>query len=113
MTATPIPRTVAMTIFGDLDVSTLTELPQGQAADQRLMWWTAVDRPHHLERAWQRVIEEVDAGRQAYVVCPRIGEDLDPVSPVGAVDGSSGAGDRARCTRWWPSHASWPTARWL
>ncbi len=89
MTATPIPRTVAMTIFGDLDVSTLTELPQGrQAISTHVV--NAVDRPHHLERAWQRITEEVEVGRQAYVVCPRIGDDLDAV-PVSDGDGDQGA----------------------
>ncbi|MEO8106439.1 MAG: ATP-dependent DNA helicase RecG, partial [Actinomycetes bacterium] len=89
MTATPIPRTVAMTIFGDLDISTLTELPQGrQAISTHVI--DAVDRPHHLERAWQRIAEEVEAGRQAYVVCPRIGDDLDPAGPADPA-GSAGA----------------------
>jgi ATP-dependent DNA helicase RecG len=78
MTATPIPRTVAMTIFGDLDVSTLTELPEGrQAISTHVV--AAAERPRHLERAWQRISEEVAAGRQAYVVCPRIGDDFDAV----------------------------------
>jgi len=90
MTATPIPRTVAMTIFGDLDVSTLTELPQGrQAISTHVV--DAVDRPHHLERAWQRITEEVEVGRQAYVVCPRIGDDLDVV-PAGDADGDGDGG---------------------
>ena len=76
MTATPIPRTVAMTIFGDLDVSTLTELPNGRQAIATHVVPTA-ERAHFLDRAWQRITEEVSAGRQAYVVCPRIGDDLD------------------------------------
>lgn len=77
MTATPIPRTVAMTIFGDLDVSTLVELPQGrQEISTHVV--PAADRPHYLERAWERIAEEVDKGHQAYVVCPRIGADFDP-----------------------------------
>ncbi len=73
MTATPIPRTVAMTVFGDLDTSVLTELPQGRADVQT----SVVPRsaPGWLDRAWQRIREEVQAGRQAYVVCPRIGTD--------------------------------------
>jgi ATP-dependent DNA helicase RecG len=74
MTATPIPRTVAMTVFGDLEVSTLTELPAGRSPIATHVVPT-VERPHYLERAWQRVREEVAAGRQAYVVCPRIGDD--------------------------------------
>jgi ATP-dependent DNA helicase RecG len=71
MTATPIPRTVAMTVFGDLDVSTLRELPPGRSPVQTSV--VPAEQPRWLERAWQRVREEVAAGRQAYVVCPRIG----------------------------------------
>ncbi len=73
MTATPIPRTVAMTVFGDLEVSTLTELPAGRAPIATHLAPT-VEKPSYLHRAWQRVVEEVAAGRQAYVVCPRIGD---------------------------------------
>jgi ATP-dependent DNA helicase RecG len=71
MTATPIPRTVAMTVFGDLDVSTLRELPAGRSPIQTTV--VPAEQPAWLERGWQRVREEVAAGRQAYVVCPRIG----------------------------------------
>jgi ATP-dependent DNA helicase RecG len=77
MTATPIPRTVAMTVFGDLDVSTLSELPAGRSPISSHVV-PAADKPHYLERAWQRVREEVEQGRQAYVVCPRIGGDEGP-----------------------------------
>jgi ATP-dependent DNA helicase RecG len=81
MTATPIPRTVAMTIFGDLDVSTLTELPKGRQTIATHVV-PAADRPHYLERTWARIREEVAAGRQAYIVCPRIGGGADaPVDP--------------------------------
>jgi ATP-dependent DNA helicase RecG len=80
MTATPIPRTVAMTIFGDLDVSTLVELPLGRQ-DIATHVVPAAERPAFLERTWERVCEEVALGRQAYVVCPRIGADLDAASP--------------------------------
>ena len=73
MTATPIPRTVAMTVFGDLDTSTLTELPQGRADVQTSVVPRAM--PAWLDRAWERIREEVAAGRQAYVVCPRIGDE--------------------------------------
>ena len=73
MTATPIPRTVAMTVFGDLEVSTLSELPAGRTPIATHVV-PALERPHYLDRAWQRVREEVAAGRQAYVVCPRIGD---------------------------------------
>jgi ATP-dependent DNA helicase RecG len=71
MTATPIPRTVAMTIFGDLDVSTLRELPLGRSPITSHVV-SALNRPKHLERAWQRVREEVQNGHQVYVVAPRI-----------------------------------------
>ncbi len=74
MTATPIPRTVAMTVFGDLDVSTLRELPVGRVPIQTTVVPTA-ELPEWLDRAWQRIREEVGKGHQAYVVCPRIGAD--------------------------------------
>jgi ATP-dependent DNA helicase RecG len=74
MTATPIPRTVAMTVFGDLEVSTLTELPRGRSPIQTNVVPVA-DRPAWLDRVWERVREEVAQGRQVYVVCPRIGAD--------------------------------------
>jgi ATP-dependent DNA helicase RecG len=76
MTATPIPRTVAMTVFGDLEVSTLTELPRGRSPIATHV--VPVDRPRFVERSWERVREEVAAGHQAYVVCPRIGDSPDP-----------------------------------
>lgn len=71
MTATPIPRTVAMTIFGDLDVSTLRELPLGRSPITTHVV-PALTKPQHLQRAWQRVVEEVRNGHQVYVVAPRI-----------------------------------------
>ncbi len=77
MTATPIPRTVAMTVFGDLEVSTLTELPRGRAAITSHVV-PSLERPALLERAWERIAEEVSQGRQAFVVCPRIGDDVTP-----------------------------------
>ncbi len=73
MTATPIPRTVAMTVYGDLEVSALRELPQGRAAISTFVVATA-ERSAWLERAWRRLREEVAKGHQAYVVCPRIGD---------------------------------------
>ncbi|MFC4007921.1 ATP-dependent DNA helicase RecG [Nonomuraea purpurea] len=73
MTATPIPRTVAMTVFGDLEVSTLSQLPSGRAPITTHVV-PAAEKPHYLERTWQRVREEVALGRQAYIVCPRIGD---------------------------------------
>ena len=72
MTATPIPRTVAMTVFGDLEVSTLAELPAGRSPISTHVV-AALEQPSHLSRAWQRIREEVAAGHRAYVVCPRIG----------------------------------------
>jgi ATP-dependent DNA helicase RecG len=75
MTATPIPRTVAMTVFGDLETSTLTELPAGRSPIATSVVPVA-EKPAWLDRGWQRVREEVAAGRQAYVVCPRIGADM-------------------------------------
>lgn len=74
MTATPIPRTVAMTVYGDLDVSTLAELPVGRAGVATTVV-PAAEKPTWLDRAWQRIREEVAAGHQAYVVCPKIGAD--------------------------------------
>jgi len=74
MTATPIPRTVAMTVYGDLEVSTLDELPKGRAPIKTFVA-PIVEKPSWQERIWARVREEVAAGHQAYVVCPRIGGD--------------------------------------
>ncbi len=74
MTATPIPRTVAMTVFGDLEVSTLTELPAGRSPIATYVV-PAVEKPQYLERTWARMREEIAAGHQAYVVCPRIGDE--------------------------------------
>ena len=71
MTATPIPRTVAMTVFGDLDVSTLRQLPAGRPLITSHLI-PALDKPHFLDRAWERIKEEVAKGHQAYVVAPRI-----------------------------------------
>ncbi|MEU9589804.1 ATP-dependent DNA helicase RecG [Streptomyces sp. NPDC048193] len=76
MTATPIPRTVAMTVFGDLETSVLDQLPAGRSPIASHVV-PAVDKPHFLTRAWERVREEVSNGHQAYVVCPRIGDEED------------------------------------
>jgi ATP-dependent DNA helicase RecG len=73
MTATPIPRTVAMTVYGDLETSSLRELPAGRSPISTAVV-PAAEKPAWLERAWQRIREEVAAGHQAYVVCPRIGD---------------------------------------
>jgi ATP-dependent DNA helicase RecG len=86
MTATPIPRTVAMTVFGDLDTSTLRELPAGRADVSTVV--VPEQAPGWLDRAWQRIREEVRKGRQAYVVCPRI--SVDDGSGDDAADESEG-----------------------
>ena len=100
MTATPIPRTVAMTVFGDMETSVLRELPAGRAEISTHVvhasnqgWW---------ERSWQRVAEEARVGRQVFVVCPRIGEPdeqlgdvVDPTAHVDDSDGTEPAGDEA------------------
>ncbi len=89
MTATPIPRTVAMTVFGDLEVTELTELPAGRSPIATHVV-PAAEKPHYLDRTWQRVTEEVAQGRQAYIVCPRIGGELSD-SPAGPGSGGAGA----------------------
>ncbi|WP_407288031.1 helicase-related protein [Streptomyces sp. BP-8] len=89
MTATPIPRTVAMTVFGDLETSVLDQLPAGRSPIASHVV-PAKDKPHFLARAWERVREEVAAGHQGYVVCPRIGDDEDE-APKGGKKGASGA----------------------
>ena len=71
MTATPIPRTVAMTIFGDLDISTLRQLPSGRSPITTHVI-PVKEKPHYLDRAWARIKEEVAQGHQAYIVAPRI-----------------------------------------
>jgi ATP-dependent DNA helicase RecG len=98
MTATPIPRTVAMTVFGDLEVSTLRELPAGRSPLVTHVV-PARERPDYLARAWQRAREEVAAGRQVYVVCPRIDaatpeSDGEPAL-ADADDAGTGRGDGA------------------
>jgi ATP-dependent DNA helicase RecG len=74
MTATPIPRTVAMTVFGDLETSVLTELPAGRTPIATTVV-PAAEKPTWLDRAWALIREQAGAGRQAFVVCPRIGGD--------------------------------------
>ena len=74
MTATPIHRTVAMTIFGDLEISTLRQLPSGRAPITTHLI-PVLEKPHFLQRAWERIREEVGKGRQAYIVLPRISGD--------------------------------------
>jgi ATP-dependent DNA helicase RecG len=83
MTATPIPRTVAMTVYGDLEVSTLTELPAGRSPIETHVAGTQ----KAVDRAWQRIREEVANGRQAFVVCPRIGDSGPDDDAAEAEDG--------------------------
>ena len=85
MTATPIPRTVAMTVFGDLETSVLSELPAGRAPIQTNVVPLA-DQPSWLGRAWERVREEVAKGHQVYVVCPRISGDAGEEGEADHVD---------------------------
>jgi ATP-dependent DNA helicase RecG len=87
LTATPIPRTVAMTVFGDLDVSTIAELPAGRAGIESFVVPPG-ERPVWATRVWDRLAEELALGRQAFVVCPAIsakqpeeGESLDAANP--------------------------------
>ncbi|GAA0622012.1 ATP-dependent DNA helicase RecG [Kutzneria viridogrisea] len=93
MTATPIPRTVAMTVYGDLEVSALRELPQGRSPIKSSVVPVA-EKPAWLDRAWQRIREEVAAGHQAYVVCPRIGEEEKEDGEPPEEDGKGESGQR-------------------
>ncbi|MGE2835628.1 ATP-dependent DNA helicase RecG [Mycobacterium sp. SMC-4] len=77
MTATPIPRTVALTVYGDLETSTLRELPRGRQPIATNTIFVR-EKPSWLDRAWARINEEVRAGRQAYVVASRIDEADQP-----------------------------------
>jgi ATP-dependent DNA helicase RecG len=87
MTATPIPRTVAMTIFGDLDVSILRQLPSGRSPITTHVI-PVLEKPHYLDRAWERVKEEVAKGHQVYIVAPRISESSEdsPKAKISAAD---------------------------
>src|SRR3954453_21065517 len=100
MTATPIPRTVAMTVYGDLETCTLRQLPAGRGGVSSSVV-PVQEKPAWLDRAWARVREEVAAGRQAYVVCPRIGDeegsakdDEGPDDEDGAPPAEKGGSDR-------------------
>ncbi|MFE5794816.1 ATP-dependent DNA helicase RecG [Streptomyces sp. NPDC056503] len=94
MTATPIPRTVAMTVFGDLETSVLDQLPAGRSPIASHVV-PAAEKPHFLARAWERVREEVENGHQAYVVCPRIGDDVDQADEKKAAQRKPSAEDEA------------------
>ncbi|MGL4743622.1 MAG: ATP-dependent DNA helicase RecG, partial [Dermatophilaceae bacterium] len=97
MTATPIPRTVAMTVFGDLETSTLRELPAGRAPIATHV--VPEFAPGWLARTWARVGEEVAAGRQVYVVCPRIGDDGTADEDVANQDADGESATDERVTR--------------
>ncbi|WP_144659964.1 ATP-dependent DNA helicase RecG [Paenarthrobacter nicotinovorans] len=90
MTATPIPRTVAMTVFGDLETSILDELPAGRAPISTHVVGLA-ENPGWADRIWKRSREEVDAGHQVYVVCPKIGSDDDGDFSPGEAEPSDAA----------------------
>ena len=92
MTATPIPRTVAMTVFGDLETSTLRELPAGRAGVTTHV--VPADKARWMDRTWRRVREEVDAFHRVYVVCPRIAPD-DPQGPAAGAAGAPAGGPGA------------------
>lgn len=95
MTATPIPRTVAMTTFGDVDVSTLAEVPSGRAPVSTHIV-VASEQPALMARTWQRVREEVEKGHRVFVVCPRIGDGADDEDSGADGVGVEGAGDGPR-----------------
>jgi ATP-dependent DNA helicase RecG len=97
MTATPIPRTVAMTVFGDLEVSTLTQLPAGRQPISTFVV-DAAAHPSWRDRIWGRIRDEVAAGHQAFVVCPRISSvavNRDDEDLVDAGDDEASARPRA------------------
>ncbi len=83
MTATPIPRTLSMTLYGDLEVSAIDELPPGRAPIDTM--WIARDRE---QKAWDLIRAEAAEGRQAFVVCPLVedSEKLEVVSATGEFD---------------------------
>ncbi|WP_082618263.1 ATP-dependent DNA helicase RecG [Oerskovia sp. Root22] len=91
MTATPIPRTVAMTVFGDLETSSLTEIPAGRAGITTHV--VPADNEAWMNRTWQRVREEVDAGHRAYVVCARIHPDAEVPARDAGPDAAGAAGE--------------------
>jgi ATP-dependent DNA helicase RecG len=111
MSATPIPRTVAMTVFGDLETSTLTELPLGRQPISTTVVPTA-DKPDWLDRVWARAREEVESGRQVYVVCPRIDADDREDDDLGPeTDGSSDTWrNAASVEEWAPQLTAGPLA---
>ncbi|GAB2450410.1 ATP-dependent DNA helicase RecG [Conyzicola lurida] len=89
LTATPIPRTVAMTVFGDLDISTIAELPGGRVPIKSFVVW---NKPLY-DRVWSRAAEEIAQGRQVFVVCPAIdAKEVEEVEPGAEVAEPSAAG---------------------
>ncbi len=107
------PRTVAMTVFGDLETSVLDQLPAGRSPIASHVV-PAADKPHFLARAWERVREEVGNGHQAYVVCPRIGDEEDEPRRRRRRRRPAPEDDGARSARRSPSSTSptsWPRAR--
>ncbi|MFI5718266.1 ATP-dependent DNA helicase RecG [Nocardia sp. NPDC051750] len=98
MTATPIPRTIAMTTLGDLETSTLTQLPRGRSPLASKVVPRRV-HPNWVDRAWERITEEVGAGRQAYVVCSRIGEDEDGAGSKGGKSRGADSGKEPPATQ--------------
>jgi ATP-dependent DNA helicase RecG len=98
LTATPIPRTVAMTVFGDLDVSTIRTMPAGRAGIETFVAPLA-EHPGWFGRVWERIAEEVGQGRQAFVVCAAI--DAEALSKDDTADEPPGdAGGETARTRW-------------
>ena len=89
LTATPIPRTVAMTVFGDLDVSTIAELPGGRSPIQSFVVPLA-EKPGWVNRVWERSAEELAKGHQVFVVCPAI----DPATTEGELTDDGGDSEK-------------------
>ncbi|GGG65109.1 ATP-dependent DNA helicase RecG [Kocuria dechangensis] len=106
MTATPIPRTVAMTVFGDLDVSVLDQLPAGRRPIQTHTVGL-VEHPAWEQHLWRRARQEIDAGRQVYVVAPKIGDDDEP-PPYGSLAESARAASEDE-----ESEASMASVTWV
>ena len=112
MTATPIPRTIAMTVFGDLATSVLDELPAGRSAvPTHLVPWS---RTSWVEGIWRRAAEEVASGGRVYVVCPRIEVDDEPLQALtegaAAVGTDDGPGQEALAEEGGGSHPDRPLA---
>jgi ATP-dependent DNA helicase RecG len=98
LTATPIPRTVAMTVFGDLDVSTIRSMPAGRAGIETFVAPLA-EKPGWFARVWERIAEEVAQGRQAFVVCAAIDAEAATKDDTADEPVDDGADEPSR-TRW-------------